>query len=180
MPEVKKGFKKKWIIISIVFVILIGMVILLYVFPSPIENLAHSENNSKICGIILNQGDKDWCYLGFIMVEKDSSLCDKMIAVDTKYFCYNTVAIENLNSSICDKIDENNSDSSIALLKNLWVDRKNSCYAITKGNVSMCKDIGTDIIQADCYTKLAAIKKDQTICENINDTDDKQFCYWRS
>ena len=136
-------------------------------------------NDSSICSRIVDQEARAFCYDKIARRTKDPELCEKArLVYDQCYkenltwckhygnwpdWCYLDIAIDENEPSLCDKIE--GSDNGIY------------CRAITKADYLLCANINGEDLEILCYRKVAEIKKDESICEKITDSWERDHCY---
>jgi len=135
--------------------------------------------------------EKDDCYAAVAEAKKDPSICEKIKYDFIKKECYYLVAVAKQNNSICNLISENETDDYNADIRytkshcNESVDLEKKLNAIAKGDISLCgeiqyinKYITYGNYQDQCYSGVAVVKKDISICEKIlGDTNEREYCY---
>lgn len=107
------------------------------------------------------------CYEIFAQKRKDVSFCKKATDSSVKDDCYNYFASANNDPSLCEKIS-NKSD-------------RYSCYVDFAKNVrqvSTCEEKPISQLAKDiCYRVFSSTGKDFTLCEKINNREEKKWCY---
>ena len=112
----------------------------------------------------LNQ--KNECYLGVVLESKNAALCDN--APDSRDDCIRYLAQSLKESTYCNYINDNST--------------KNRCYsalAIVTNDTAPCRAITADnnYDKEYCFTSVAELKKDVSICEEITNDWYKSNCY---
>ena len=131
------------------------------------------------CDKILSQKNRDECY-GFL-AHKGQNGCSRINDEWKKSSCYRTLAKNNKNKEICKLATiEEIRNWCYEDLAAFWIgdisicdeikneDLRNKCMAKSSKNEVFCEEIKDGEIQALCYLDLSQIKKDKTICDNIN------------
>ena len=110
-------------------------------------------DNEDGCGFIDDSTQKDDCYSQIAFVKKDASLCENIITGAPE--CYASIAIETNDASLCEKAG---------------LEKRQCFVAAQTGNIDDC-DNGLQ----SRFCKDAAVAKDPSICNEINDLG--EFCY---
>ncbi|HHQ45578.1 MAG TPA: hypothetical protein ENN13_05560 [Candidatus Altiarchaeales archaeon] len=76
--------------------------------------------------------------------------------------CYFEAAKNTQNPELCEVI------SSLEI--------QNMCFALTKGETSYCGMLESDYSQFQCYSSLAEMKKDASICDAVKAVGWKHAC----
>ncbi|MCD6500956.1 hypothetical protein J7K42_03045 [bacterium] len=143
--------------------------------------------NSEICANIKNLKIRDECYFRVASRNSNSLLCDKIKEKDgllrcraltlrdakfckaisdirEKNRCYIELSLRLDTPALCSKI----SDSNIMIL----------CKAATLKDPDLCKNL-EEGPREYCYSFIAEILRDSSICDKINDESKKEQCKLR-
>ena len=123
--------------------------------------LAYAKNDPALC----EKGEDDnkiYCYRELAIINKNASLCEKIDTIGDRTICYLWVAIMTENSSLCKKAGIREDAPIVGKCINILI----------KKDETKCKDYL-------CYSRIAAAKKDVSICEKIKgDQIGKDICYY--
>ncbi len=122
------------------------------------SQIALDGNDVKLCEQIEHQGWQDLCYSTYAEKHKDISLCG-FIKSEEKNRCIRLVAVATSDIALCNTIiDASEKDSC------------NSGIGKTTNNISLCDTISDITERGDCYMKVAFNLQDSTVCEKIPET----------
>ncbi len=155
-------------------------------------------NDPAICEGLLSRSGRNICYYNMAEAHGDASFCDKYVAeskgeIGSKDNCYFKIAMKKNKGELCDKISD-------------YVYAQQQCYyriAKEKSDASLCekiptgeevrerliqeclKDGGAEVtcsqisgqsLRKQCYYDIAAIQKDESVCEKLTDKYEKEYC----
>lgn len=173
-----KKLKKKWVKISILLI----LIIILYGLYYSISGV----QGSKVCWPILDQKNKDHCYIEFAARNLDIDTCDKILSnyykQECKDYIYSKLARDvetcqkiynNATRKTCyDKRYQYLTISNISFCEQL-PEFKDECYR----KIRACSYIETLSIRDECFLDLATFFDDISICKNISVQEQKDICY---
>ncbi len=127
---------------------------------------ANKRLDSSVCKKPYPETEKDQCYLNYSVAQDSPSTCEKVINSLVRNKCYITTAKANANPTAC-----------IGLLTK---DRQ-TCYNIVftgpgVSNPSYCAAIGDSFWMDKCYINAAANTLNSSICNSVQDPDQKKKC----
>ena len=171
-----------------------------YAGRSCITGVAYNSRDIEICSLIdqipidkTGISGKDECIAAVTREPNENGLpptfnpsdCAKIEKEETKRYCYEEMAIHFKDETYCQR-DECFADVAVAKLDPTLCEKikndlmiKNGCYggiAVTTGDTSTCEKISCSKRIEECYSNTAQAKKDQTICEKIQDPYVKYKC----
>ncbi|MBI4399991.1 hypothetical protein HY570_04545 [Candidatus Micrarchaeota archaeon] len=133
--------------------------------------------------------DKDDCYLGYAVLEKNVTTCSKVESETIETAC---IGIINNNPTLCDKFKYGETQSlcylTYALETNSVVtcasinrtEYKNSCYqkiAVSDRKPEYCQFADPETARDKCYSEVAYETLNGTICTSVKAVDSKAACY---
>jgi len=124
-------------------------------------------NDLTVCDR-LDEAGRDGCYMQVATGRKNLSVCDKIPPGDSAFntaSCYRSYAVVYRQPEICDRISDESS--------------RDYCHSrvaedeALRGNPSACEDIKE---RDNCYYTVATIRKNQSLCEKIQDSATRETC----
>ena len=129
------------------------------------------------CGALQNQETRDYCHFHASRESQEHNKCFNIQNITIKDECFLYFGLEKKESFICDNIQ---SDEPRDYCYNEVILSKNVDNALSKDDVSVCSRIKDQSTRYDCYITIAIGLKDQYICLNIHEKDEREFCVSRS
>jgi hypothetical protein len=136
--------------------------------------------NLTLCEMQNGSKAKDACYEKLSEIQKDLTICNMI--EDNSQECYATIAERLLNPEICERIDlweqrencilrvaETSKDDKLCL-KLTGPDHWALCTAYTKKDFHKCDLVFDNNLGSMCYTRVAVLKMNETICRKNTDT----------
>ena len=128
------------------------------------SEIAHLKNNPDACDEIENVYWHDNCYNKFAIEEEKGSFCSEIFN-DIQYMeCYMDVAVKTNRAGLC--LVMNNPDKGICLNK----------IAQATEDVEVCKQISSLLNAEVCIAKVAKLKGDKTLCDQLTFGDLRITC----
>jgi hypothetical protein len=152
------------------------------------SNFALIEQNYSICERWVSSDWVETCNVEIVASKGGASFCGELSNRDLVTSCYSTFAIREEDTSICENLEEIKTNKPVySLLDNgrIYGSEIDYCYywfgdykvrMQEKDGVSVCDNIKGEIVKNACYADFAQRFQDDLICENIENTAEKEEC----
>lgn len=162
------------------------------------ELMNSGKTSAQMCSYFADRQKRDSCYLGIAVARSDIAACSLLSERDNRNSCISGIAIGLNDANICAKIQNSESEldycyTEIAVKKidpeickkNVWRTDYSKCNArIADGmnHYELCETITAGpyptVQEAinDCYYEYAKLSGDKTVCANIKNLEQRNWC----
>ncbi len=170
-------------------------------YANCIIDVGIAKNDLSVCEKIQIEKERNRCYYTFAYSTDNFYICEKIDAQNDKNYCYNEYAFRKQDPNVCDKIIGNANSMKdncyvisnqgtlpafrtgqpdilvCSKIQNIFF--KDSCYfdAIRENQDFSCEKVKEGNEKDVCFTVVATLKRDATLCDNVKDKVNKGRCY---
>jgi len=143
--------------------------------------IAIQKNDKKICDRIKDEDSKNLCYGHFIINKQDVSqeMCNNINELFIKEMCEMVLAIKNKDTWKCSSPDIVTPYNQPICFLGIAIKHKDESYCekITEvGEMGVETEEAKEKLRDNCYSVIASTKPDESLCDNIINSDVKNKC----
>jgi len=155
------------------------------------SNFALVTEDYSICQDYVSSSWKEQCYVEIVKSKKNVDFCEELPNRELVTYCYSSFVIQEKDISICEGLGDKEVNKPIYTSTNYYYDQiifgseKDYCYYRFADykvrmneieGVSTCEMIKNEPVRNTCFADFAERFKDDSICENIKESEVKEDC----